>query len=91
MYPPLTRQERAREVKKRDYFSKYGKQARQVLDGLLDKYADEGIEAVIEPQILKIDPFSQMGTPMEIAQLFGSTKGYSQAVRELQTQLYSIN
>jgi len=89
--PPLTRQERAREVKKRDYFSKYGKQARQVLDGLLDKYADEGIEAVIEPQILKIDPFSQMGTPMEIAQLFGSTKGYSQAVRELQTQLYSIN
>ncbi|WP_017295078.1 EcoAI/FtnUII family type I restriction enzme subunit R [Geminocystis herdmanii] len=89
--PPLTRQERAREVKKRDYFSKYVDRARQVLDALLDKYADEGIDAVIEPQILKIDPFVGIGTPMEIAKLFGGKKGYLQAVKELETQLFEIN
>jgi type I restriction enzyme R subunit len=89
--PPLTRQERAREVKKRNYFSKYVDRARKVLDELLDKYADEGIEAVIEPQILKIDPFTKIGTPMEIAQLFGGKRGYLQAVKELETQLFEIN
>jgi type I restriction enzyme R subunit len=60
-----------------------------VLDALLDKYADEGIDAVIEPQILKIDPFAKMGTPMEIAKLFGGKKAYLQAVKELETQLFN--
>jgi len=86
--PPLTRKERAREVKKRNYFTKYGDRAQQVLEALLDKYADEGIEAVEEPQILKIPPFNQMGTPIELLNLFGGKSGYLKAVRELETQLY---
>lgn len=86
--PPLTRRERAREVIKRNYFTKYGEKACRVLDALLDKYADEGIEAVEEPQILKIAPFTEMGTPMELVQAFGGIQGYQEAVRELQRELY---
>lgn len=89
--PPLTRQERAQEVKKRNYFSKYGEQAQQVLEALLDKYADEGIEAVEDKQILKIAPFNELGTPMEIIKVFGGSQGYFQAVRELEKQLYLSN
>ncbi|MBE9194011.1 DEAD/DEAH box helicase family protein [Synechocystis sp. LEGE 06083] len=87
--PPLTRQERAREVKKRNYFTKYGEQARRVLEALLDKYADEGIEAVEEPQILNITPFTEMGTAMELVKAFGGMKGYQQAVQDLERELYS--
>ncbi|MBE9125171.1 MULTISPECIES: EcoAI/FtnUII family type I restriction enzme subunit R [unclassified Coleofasciculus] len=87
--PPLTRKERAREVKKRNYFTKYGEQARKVLEALLDKYADEGIEAVEEPQILRISPFTQFGTPLEIVKAFGGMKGYQEAVRDLERELYS--
>lgn len=87
--PPLSRQERAREVKKRNYFTKYGEQARRVLEALLDKYADEGIEPMEEPQILTIAPFNQIGTPMEIAKAFGGFEGYQKAVWELQRELYS--
>jgi type I restriction enzyme, R subunit len=86
--PPLTRRERAREVRKRNYFAKYGETARKVLEALLEKYADEGIEAVEEPQILKIPPFKQLGTPMEIAKAFGGKQGYLDAVRELERELY---
>lgn len=86
--PPLTRRERAREVKKRSYFTKYGDRARKVLEALLDKYADEGIEAVEEPQILKISPFTEMGTPMELVQAFGGIQSYQSAVRQLQRELY---
>ncbi|MGQ4647205.1 EcoAI/FtnUII family type I restriction enzme subunit R [Lyngbya aestuarii] len=89
--PPLTRKERAREVKKRNYFTKYGEQARKVLEALLDKYADEGIEAVEEPQILKISPFTQFGTPLEIVKAFGGMKGYQEAVRDLERELYSAS
>lgn len=64
--PPLTRKERANNVKKRDYFTKYGEQARAVLNALLDKYADEGINSIENARILKLEPFSNMGTPMEI-------------------------
>lgn len=88
--PPLTRQERAREVKKRNYFTKYGKQAQKVLEALLAKYADEGIEAVEEPQILKIAPFTKMGTPMELVKAFGGIQGYQNAVREMQRELYKV-
>ena len=86
--PPLTRKERAREVKKRNYFTKYGDRAQRVLEALLDKYADEGIAAVEEPQILKIAPFTQMGTPIELVQTFGGIQGYQDALRELQRELY---
>lgn len=87
--PPLSRQERVREVKKRNYFTKYGEQAKRVLEALLDKYADEGIEPMEEPQILTIAPFNQIGTPMEIAKAFGGFEGYQKAVWELQRELYS--
>ena len=86
--PPLTRKERAREVKKRNYFTKYGEQARRVLEALLDKYADEGIEPIEEPQILKISPFSELGTPMEIIKLFGGMQGYHKALSDLEQELY---
>lgn len=87
--PPLTRKERAREVKKRNYFTKYGEQAQRVLEALLQKYADEGVEPMEEPQILTIAPFTQFGTPMEIAKVFGGFEGYTKAVWELQRELYS--
>ncbi|PZV20989.1 MAG: restriction endonuclease [Snowella sp.] len=87
--PPLSRQERVREVKKRNYFTKYGEQAKRVLEVLLDKYADEGIEPMEEPQILTIAPFNQIGTPVEIAKAFGGFEGYQKAVWELQRELYS--
>ncbi|MBJ7901337.1 MAG: DEAD/DEAH box helicase [Cyanobacteria bacterium RI_101] len=87
--PPLTRRERAREVKKRDYFAKYGEKARRVLDALLDKYANEGIEAMEEPEILKIIPFTEMGTPMELVNVFGGVQGYQQALMELERAIYS--
>ena len=87
--PPLTRQERAAAVKKRNYFSKYGDQAQRVLEALLDKYADEGVGQIEETQILTISPFSQLGTPMEIIQSFGGLNEYQQAVRDLEQALYS--
>jgi type I restriction enzyme R subunit len=86
--PPLTRRERVREVKKRNYFTKYAEPARKVLEALLEKYADEGIEAVEEPQILRIAPFTQFGTPMEIIKAFGGIQGYQKAVLELEQELY---
>lgn len=89
MFPHWVARERAREVKKRNYFTKYGEQARRVLEALLDKYADEGIEPMEEPQILTIAPFNQIGTPVEIAKAFGGFEGYQKAVWELQRELYS--
>ena len=87
--PPLTRRERVQRVKKRNYFTKYGEKARRVLEALLDKYADEGVEPMEEPQILTISPFTEFGTPMEILRAFGGGEGYHQAVRELQRELYN--
>ncbi|MFN0076286.1 MAG: EcoAI/FtnUII family type I restriction enzme subunit R [Prosthecobacter sp.] len=86
--PPLTRKERADKVKKRNVFGKYGDQARAVLDALLQKYADSGITSVESLEILKVDPFTQHGTPIEIVQLFGGKPGYLKAIRELETALY---
>jgi type I restriction enzyme R subunit len=86
--PPLSRKERAEQVKKRNYFTKYGAQARKVLEALLDKYADEGIGHVEETQILTISPFTDIGTPMEIVRFFGGVDGYRQAVHELEAVLY---
>ncbi len=86
--PPLTRRERAEQVRKRNYFSKYGEQARRVLEAILDKYADEGIEQIEETQILTITPFTELGTPMEIIRTFGGLTQYQQAVKELEEALY---
>ncbi|ACF11367.1 EcoEI R domain protein [Chlorobaculum parvum NCIB 8327] len=86
--PPLSRKERAEQVKKRNYFTKYGEEARKVLEALLDKYADEGIGHVEETQILTISPFTEIGTPMEIVRFFGGVDGYRQALLDLEHELY---
>jgi type I restriction enzyme R subunit len=86
--PPLTRKERANNVKKRNYFTKYGAQTRKVLEALLDKYADEGITTIESTQVLSIDPLTDFGTPAEIIGLFGSKEKYLNAVQELENMLY---
>jgi type I restriction enzyme R subunit len=86
--PPLTRKERAENVKKRNVFAKYGEQTRAVLEALLQKYSDSGITSVESMDILKVDPLSGLGTPMEIVSLFGGKPAYLAALRELQTALY---
>lgn len=86
--PPLTRKERANNVKKRNYFTKYGEQAKKVLNALLDKYADEGITTIENTEVLSINPFNDFGTPSEIIRMFGNRENYLQALKELETQLY---
>ena len=86
--PPLTRRERVENVRKRDVFTKYGKQARTVLEALLQKYQDEGVTSLDDPQILKISPFDTMGTPIELLKTFGGRPGFEKAVHELQSALY---
>lgn len=87
--PPLTRKERAEQVKKRNYFTRYGAKAQRVLEALLDKYADEGIVHIEAPQILSIAPFTHFGTPVEIIRIFNGFESYQQAVHELEQALYS--
>nr|CAA6829677.1 MAG: Type I restriction-modification system, restriction subunit R (EC [uncultured Thiotrichaceae bacterium] len=87
--PPLTRKERADQVKKRDYFTQYGEQARAVLEALLEKYADEGITSIENNNVLKLDPFSEIGTPVEIIRdVFGGKANYEQAVQSLEEALF---
>ncbi|KPV40325.1 restriction endonuclease [Thiohalorhabdus denitrificans] len=86
--PPHSRKERAENVRKRDYFTEYGETARQVLDGLLEKYAEAGIEPIEDRKVLTLDPFNRLGSPMELIQAFGGKEGYEQAVRELEEALY---
>ncbi|PHS20680.1 MAG: restriction endonuclease [Kangiella sp.] len=86
--PPLTRAERANNVKKRDYFTKYGEQARKVLEALLDKYADEGIENIEDMKILRVNPLDQFGSPVEIVELFGGKMQYLKALAELEYEIY---
>jgi type I restriction enzyme R subunit len=85
---PLTRQERANNVKKRDYYTKYGENARAVLEALLDKYADEGILNVERMDVLKITPFDKFGSPIEIVKSFGGKDKYNEAIIELEELLY---
>ena len=87
--PPLTRRERADQVKKRNYFTKYGDKARAVLEALLDKYADEGISTIEDTKVLKLRPFDAIGTPLEIIKgAFGGKAGYEAALSELENQIY---
>lgn len=86
---PLTRRERADKVRKRNVFGKYGDKTRAVLEALLDKYADAGLKSVESLDILKVDPLSTFGTPIEIVKLFGGKPKYLAAIQELEEQLYS--
>ena len=87
--PPLTRRERAARIQKQDVFSRYGPQARAVLEALLTKYQDEGVVSDLDNvRILQIPPFSTMGTPVELVRSFGSKAGFERAVHEMQSALY---
>lgn len=88
--PALTRKERAEQVRKKDVFVKYGEQARAVLNGLLDKYADAGIESIEDIKILTLDPFTRLGTAPELIKSFGGKPAYLEAVQQLENQIYNV-
>jgi len=87
--PAFTRRERAEQVRKRNYFTKYGDKARMVIEALLDKYADEGIENIEDLAVLRIEPFNKIGTPAEIIQIFGGRDKYLHVIEELEHELYA--
>lgn len=86
---PLTRKERANNVKKRNYFTKYGDKAQAVLNSLLDKYAENGLLTIESTEVLKLDPLNKLGTPIELIKAFGSKQVYMRALKELESQLYN--
>ena len=86
---PLTRKERANNVKKRDFLSKYSGMAREILNALLDKYMNTGIYEIEKTDILKLDPFIKYGKPSKIASYFGSRDAYLKAVQELENEIYT--
>lgn len=87
--PPLTRKERAENVRKQDYFTKYGDSARKVMDALLDKYADEDITSIESAKVLSLKPINEMGTPVEIINdFFGGKDKYEAAIRDLEEKLF---
>ena len=88
--PALTRRERAENVRKRNYWTKYGDKARTVLEALLDKYAESGIENIEDMKILTVDPLKELGTPTELVGLFGGKPQYLAAIRELESEIYSV-
>ncbi len=85
---PLTRRERAEQVKKRDYFTKYGDLARKVIAALLDKYSDQGVLDLENPEIIRLDPLSRLGSPVEIIRAFGGKPAYDAAIHALTDELY---
>ena len=85
---PLTRRERANNVKKRDFLSKWSGTARQVLEALLEKYMNHGIYDIGKTEILKLDPFAKLGKPQKIASFFGGKDGYLKAIQELEDAIY---
>ena len=87
---PLTRRERAEQVKKRDYFTKYGDLARLVIGALLDKYADDGGLDFEDPEVIRLDPLSRVGSPMEIITAFGGKSAYDTAIKTLAGEIYSL-
>lgn len=86
--PALTRRERANNVVKRNYFQKYGEEARKVLQALLEKYSDEGIKALEDMEVLKVQPINQFGSPIEIVSFFGGREQYVEAVAEMEQLIY---
>lgn len=88
--PALTRKERANQVRKRNYFAKYGPVAQQVLSNLLDKYEAEGILSIEAPSVLKVRPFVEMGSAVELVRAFGKKKDFDEAVRELEAEIYKM-
>lgn len=88
---PLSRKERAEKVKKRNYFGKYSEKARKVLNALIDKFADEGIEEIENREILYFQPFDEIGTPVEIIKEFGGKTKYEEAIKELEKELFNDN
>lgn len=87
---PLTRKERANNVKKRNYFTKYGEKAQAVISSLLDKYTHDGLLTIESTEVLKLDPLNKLGTPIELVNAFGNKTKYMEALKELETELYSI-
>ena len=87
--PALTRRERANRVKKRNVFTQYGTVARKVMDALIDKYADEGIATIESNDVLKLQPISLFGSPVEIVRSFGGRFQYLQALHTLENELYA--
>lgn len=86
---PLTRRERAEQVKKRDYFTKYGDLARKVISALLDKYADDSGLDLENPEVIRLDPVSKLGSPVEIIRAFGGKPAYDAAIHALTDELYN--
>ena len=89
--PPLTRRERAQRVKKRNAFTQYGPVARKVLDALLDKYADEGIATIESNEVFKLQPFTDLGSPVELVRSFGGRPQYLSALQALEQALYATH
>lgn len=87
--PPLTRSERARRVQKRNVFTQYGPVARKVLEALLDKYADEGIATIESNEVFKLQPFTDLGSPVELVRSFGGRPQYLSALQTLERELYA--
>lgn len=85
---PLTRRERAENVVKRNYFTKYGPQAQEVIRKLLEKYADDGLRTIESTEVLKLDPINKLGTPVELVNAFGGKPKYDEAIKELEKELY---
>ena len=88
--PPLTRAQRAKTVRKSDYVDQNSEQAKKVLEALLDKYADEGIENIENMKVLQVNPFDTFGSPFEIVQLFGVKQKYLEALNGLEKQIYRV-
>ena len=89
--PPLTRRERASRVKKRNVFTQYGPVARKVLEALLDKYADEGITAMESDDVLRVQPLTTLGSPVELVKSFGGRPQYLAALQALERELYTAS
>ncbi len=88
--PALTRKERAEQVRKRNYFAKYGEKAQAVLNALLDKYEEKGITTIEQGSVLKVQPLNQLGSPVELVRAFGKGKDFEEAVKELEREIYQI-
>jgi len=88
--PALSRKERAENVRKRNYFTKYENKAKKVLNALLEKYADEGIKNIEDLSILKIEPFTNFGTPWEIIRTFGGKNKYLKTIKEMERYIYEV-